>query len=101
MRQLLSPAWRAAALCALLFFCLELNGGWASNAPANQAPGGVLRSAPMTESELAGAVGGKPAYCDRALSSCIGGCGNWGWLGQYFVAACGSGCYWAYGECGS
>ena len=101
MRQLLSPACRAAALCMLLLCCLELSGGSRSNASANQAPGGALFSVPMTERELAGAVGGKPSYCNKALISCFDGCGNWGWLGGYFVSACNSGCYFAYSQCGS
>lgn len=58
------------------------------------------RAARMSQAELAAAVGGKPAYCDKALVSCVEGCGTWGWLGQVFVGSCNSGCYYGYTQCG-
>ena len=57
-------------------------------------------SVPMTQAEMSEAVGGKPAYCNRALASCVDGCSNWGWLGQIFVGGCNTGCYYGYSQCG-
>jgi hypothetical protein len=91
----------AMAFGATLLVTLALHAGSLPDVSVKHSPGVETLSVPMTETDLAGATGGRAAYCDKALVSCIDKCGNWSWLGQFFVGGCSAGCYYAYNDCGN
>ena len=96
------PRGMALALAATFLLVLVLPAG-SSAVPASSATLGVTgQSVPMTEADLASAVGGKAPYCDKALISCYDGCSRWGGFGSgILVAACDVGCGIQYTQCGS
>lgn len=90
----------ALAFAATFLLFLAAHSGAPGSSPVREGLTVEKLSLPMSETELAGAIGGKPAYCDKALVSCIDGCGNWGWLGGVFLSGCNTGCYYGYTQCG-
>jgi hypothetical protein len=90
----------AMAFAATIVLVLAVHSGPSGSLPVTDQGTAGQVSVAMSETELAGAIGGKPAYCDKALASCMDGCGNWGWLSPVFVVACNSGCYYGYNQCG-
>jgi hypothetical protein len=95
------PLGMVLACAATFLISLATSHGPGGSAPVTDRGIAARVSVPMTQAEMSVAVGGKPAYCDKALVSCVDGCsGNWGWLGQIFVGACNTGCYYGYLQCG-
>ena len=94
------PRGMALAFAATVLLFLASHAGASGASPAQEVLKVQQISLPMSETDLAGAIGGKPAYCDKALVSCTDGCSNWGWLGGIFTSGCNTGCLYSYSQCG-